>query len=106
SIVGASLRGRARWGQAASLTYLPPLSPWRLVANYVVPQTYSVNKPKSVFWPDVTQVETHRRWSGLGKPVVRGLAAYKLNHHGGLLAAGRCRKQSPRTEDLRVNEVA
>ena len=92
---------------ASGITYIPAaVKPVAARCDYLVPQAYSVDNPNNVYRPGVTQAEAHNRWSVLGKPMVMGLAAYKLNHHGGLSDAGAMQKALTATEDLRVNEVA
>ena len=92
---------------ASGITYIPAaVKPVAARCDYVLPQAYSVDKPSNVYRPGVTQAEAHRLWSPLGKPVVMGLAAYKLNHHGGLTDAGAMQKAIAAAEDLRVNEAA
>ena len=92
---------------ASGITYIPAaVKPVAARCDYVVPQAYSIDKPNRVYRPGVTQAEAHERWSVLGKPIVMGLAAYKLNHYGGLTDAGALQKAITTVEDLGVNEVA
>ena len=59
--------------------------------------------------PGVTQRLAHENWRVLGKPLVMGLAAWKLNLHGGLTQAGSMQTAITAVEDLRdpaVQEVA
>jgi hypothetical protein len=92
---------------ASGITYIPAsVKPVAARCDYVVPQAYSINNSNNVYRPGVTQKEAHKRWSGLGKPIVMGLAAYKLNHYGGLSDAGAMQKAITTTQELGDNEVA
>jgi len=79
------------------------------LCDYVLPQAYSTSGTSTTKRPGVTQRLAHENWSVLGKPLVMGLAAWKLNLHGGLTQAGSMQTAITAVEDLRdpaVQEVA
>ena len=96
--------------------YMPEtVRPLAKVCDYVLPQAYSTHIPErrgrscidfSVYRPGNTQATAHRQWRGFGKPMVMGLAAFRLCRFGALSEQGALQKAITATEDLGVGEVA
>jgi hypothetical protein len=91
----------------SGITFVPAeVKPLTQLCDYVLPQAYSVAKEGTVYRPGVTQRKAYELWSGFGKPMVMGLAAYKPNRYGGFSPAGSMQKAITATEDLAISEVA
>jgi hypothetical protein len=83
------------------ITFVPDsVVPLAERCDYVLPQAYSVAHANRVYRPGQTQRIAHERWSRFGKPIVMGLAAWKLNRHGGLTQAQAMQKAILTTEHL------
>jgi hypothetical protein len=91
----------------SGITYIPSaVRPLARRCQYVLPQAYSVAHVNASYRPGVTQRLAHERWQEFGKPIVMGLAAWKLNRHGGLSQTGSMQRAITAAEDLGVDEVA
>jgi hypothetical protein len=83
------------------ITYLPAaVKPIAERCGYVLPQAYSVQRAGRVYEPGVTQTEAHKRWRGFGKPIVMGLAAYRLNRPGNISEEAAMQKAMAATQAL------
>ncbi len=91
----------------SGITYIPAaVRPLARRCQYVLPQAYSVAHANASYRPGVTQRLAHERWQEFGKPIVMGLAAWKLNRHGGLSQTGSMQKAITSAEDMGAAEVA
>lgn len=92
------------------ITFVPDaVVPLAERCHYVLPQAYSIANQSAVYRPGQTQRIAHERWSRFGKPIVMGLAAWKLNRSGGLTQSASMQRAIVATESLAlpaVNEVA
>lgn len=90
----------------SGITYIPAaVRPLARRCQYVLPQAYSVAHANASYRPGVTQRLAHERWQDFGKPIVMGLAAWKLNRHGGLSQTGAMQRAIATAEDLGIGEV-
>jgi hypothetical protein len=92
------------------ITFVPDaVMPLAERCHYVLPQAYSIASASTVYRPGQTQRIAHERWSRFGKPIVMGLAAWKLNRSGGLTQTASMQRAIVAAESLTVpvvNEVA